>query len=151
YRARASDVPESRRTRCFARGGGGDADSHSIGGTVLDSRCRMHGYVYGGATVRRLSLFTALAVSVGQPAHAQSMPARPPTGDSLPAEIVSLGQPRLWQPFVTGGLSSNERADGTRAALSAGVFRDITNPVIGLLGWRAELHAGVGRTPTQGA
>ena len=111
----------------------------------------MHGSIFGSATLLRLSLAAALTISFGPLAVAQSAPLRQQSADTLPAEIVSLGQPRLWQPYVLGGVSSNDWAGGTRAALSAGVFRDVTNPVIGLLGWRAELHAALGRSSTQGA
>ncbi|HWH51171.1 MAG TPA: hypothetical protein VN651_06480 [Gemmatimonadaceae bacterium] len=110
----------------------------------------MHGFMFGSAAIWRLSLITTLTVSFGQLANAQATPLRRQPRDTLAAEIVSLGQPLLWQPYALGGVSSDDWTS-PRGALSAGVYRDITNPVIGLLGWRAELHAALGRGSTQGA
>ncbi len=96
----------------------------------------------------RLAAAATLALAAGRPAslHAQDTePAFVPPVAGTWAPIRSMGQPPRWKPWYGVGLGQG-REDGGDVTLfsgSLGVYRDLTAPVTGFLGWQAEAYGGV--------
>lgn len=98
----------------------------------------------------------ALVTGAG-PIVAQSSDTLPPPFP-LPAavpweEVRSLGQPSPWNPYLTFGVGLG-REDGhevTRIGAGAGVYRNLTPPLDGLLGWQGEGWAGAADGELDGA
>jgi phosphatidylserine/phosphatidylglycerophosphate/cardiolipin synthase-like enzyme len=74
-------------------------------------------------------------------------------GRALPAQVrapwdggttASLGQPNFWKWTVGAATGAVNQTGGhqEKAQLRFGVFRDIGNPVVGALGWHAEVAGG---------
>lgn len=88
---------------------------------------------------------TALAMPIRLPAQL------PPDTGGAPApaliktaRITSLGQPPRLKPYLAGMLDWTRDSDPARVGgdLTAGVYRDILNPMIGALGIAAEANLG---------
>jgi hypothetical protein len=56
-----------------------------------------------------------------------------------------MGQPPRWKPWYALGVGQGQEAgaDVTSFAGGLGVYRDLTAPLTGLLGWQAEAYGGV--------
>jgi hypothetical protein len=60
------------------------------------------------------------------------------------ARITALGQPPVFKPYLAGSLAWGRDAEpaGVGGDFTTGVYRDLTNPVIGLLGVAVEGNVG---------
>jgi len=84
----------------------------------------------------RLALLIALALAAGSlPVHAQEAAGPPET-------IKSMGFPQKWKPNVGFAVAWDRRGESARATgeFSVNVYRDLMNPMIGLLGVTAEAY-----------
>jgi hypothetical protein len=93
---------------------------------------------------------TAAAVAAMLATHALPASARqhddtftPPIAGSWDL-VRSIGQPAKWKPFVAVGYSVVDVHDRRDAGVAGtlGLYRDLVNPVLGLLGASSELYAG---------
>jgi hypothetical protein len=89
------------------------------------------------------ALSAALLTAI--PAGGQDVPGafRPPiAGEWEP--IRSLGQPSPWKPYVGAGVGMDAPFGPRPAGITgtAGVYRDVVNPVLALLGAAGEVYAG---------
>jgi hypothetical protein len=93
---------------------------------------------------------TAIVAGCLSAALASAAPAQQPEPPFVPPiagewePIRSLGQPPRWKPYVGGGFGIDAplRRGPIGPSASAGVYRDITNPVVALLGFAGEVYAG---------
>jgi hypothetical protein len=84
------------------------------------------------------------AGALSAPAAAQERDAfTPPIAGSWNL-VQSVGQPPAWKPFAAVGYSVADLDDRHDAGVGGvlGVYRDLGNPVLGLLGASAEVYAG---------
>ncbi|HJS48513.1 MAG TPA: hypothetical protein VJ773_11045, partial [Gemmatimonadales bacterium] len=106
----------------------------------------------------RTQILPVLALVTGiAPLAAQSpdtLPPPLPLPASVPwVEVRSLGQPSPWNPYLTvgGGIGREDGHEVTRIGAGAGVYRDLTPPLGGLLGWQGEGWAGAADGELDGA
>src|SRR5690606_14885243 len=96
----------------------------------------------------RLAAAATLAIAAGRaaPLHAQDTDSAlvPPAAGTW-SPIRSMGQPPRWKPWYGVSLGQGREDDGdvTLFSGSLGVYRDLTCPVTGILGWQAEAYGGV--------
>lgn len=67
--------------------------------------------------------------------------ALPLTAQRAAQPVVSMGQPPQWRPYVAGAGLLSGWIDDSRAQLTLGLERPLTNPVTGLLSARGEAYA----------
>lgn len=85
--------------------------------------------------------FLILAVSLLWGVRVQAQDGRPPESGGFTAD---LGQPRIWHRHagVGAGFMFDESGPELLGEGRFGVYRDIVNPVMGLLGFQGEAYAG---------
>jgi hypothetical protein len=88
------------------------------------------------SSVLRALVTAAVVAIVPGGALAQLAPPEP----AAPPRIVSMGQPRRWQPY-TSGVATFGRDNGANGGLALGVFHAIGSPVTGVLGLAGEAYA----------
>jgi hypothetical protein len=66
------------------------------------------------------------------------------SGADKPPRVLSMGQPRRWQPYVSGLGVFETKGGASAASVAVGVHRPILNPVLGLFGLTAEGYATAG-------
>lgn len=97
--------------------------------------------------IGRAALTCLLLLAAACPAPAQQTPGRdtfvpPIAGQWQP--VLSLGQPSPWRPYVGAGVGIDApfRTNAVGLTGTAGVYRDIVNPVLAMLGVAGEAYAG---------
>ena len=88
------------------------------------------------SSVLRALVGAAVVATVPGGALAQLVTPEP----AAPPRIVSMGQPRRWQPY-TSGIATFGRDNGANGGLALGVFHAIGSPVTGVLGLASEAYA----------
>jgi hypothetical protein len=95
------------------------------------------------SVLRRTAVATLLMFSPCAAAAQEPYRFTPPIAGSW-EPIQSMGQPSLWKPFLGFGFGVDGPGDERQAGPtgSIGVYRDLGNPMYGILGMSAQLYAG---------